>query len=260
VVDGLAAGFRGVLEGHRLADHGAGNFFWATADQDLSAVFDAEFAAARGAVAKQVSLELATPAGVQLVDAAGLPTTTTLDGHAVVALGSLYGGQQRSVWLTLRVPTGALTEVGLGALGLRYTTITGELAAASTTLSAVTVVADRDEAVAALDPSVWEQAVVQTRWGALKADVAERTQRGDQQGAKQLLSSYRQDVSTTNDAVGSAVVRQNMADVDALERELDANYEGADQASRRNLWSKGLVVSSQADRRSGASPLYRGSR
>ena len=55
-----------------------------------------------------------TPAsGVQVLDAGGYPLERSSDG-VVFYPGALFAGQSRKVWVTLRMPTHAASQMDIG--------------------------------------------------------------------------------------------------------------------------------------------------
>ena len=102
-----------------LADAGTGNFHFLADASGLDRILSAEFATARENVASGLRVAIEPASGVAVVDAAGYPLTR--DGSAVrFQPGDLFAGQERRIWVTLRVPAGAAGDVPLGRFALEY--------------------------------------------------------------------------------------------------------------------------------------------
>jgi hypothetical protein len=77
---------------------------------NLSEIFSSELATARETVASGVEVRFAPAPGVELVEAAGYPIERDGQGAYVLRPGTLFAGQDRRIWTTLRVPAGADSE------------------------------------------------------------------------------------------------------------------------------------------------------
>jgi len=233
-----------------LADAGTGNFHWARRGEDLTAVFADEFTTAADCVASSVEVELGLAPGVQLVDASGYAVAR--DGYrATFPVGSMYAGQERHFWVTLRVPAAGNEPIDLGASTVRFTTPEGRQVELASAVGSVAVEEDQRTWVASLDADAWGRAVVEEEYNELRAEVARQVQAGDQQGALRAIRSYRTRNRVLNDDVGSATVTDNLAELDALEADLNQQFQGANQASRQNVWAKGTRSSAYQQRRRG---------
>ncbi|MEQ1567563.1 MAG: VWA domain-containing protein [Myxococcota bacterium] len=227
----------------RMADLGTGNFYWATRGPELEQTLASELSTARESVATAVVVHVG--GGAQLVDAGGLP----VDGDRA-SLGSLFSGQRRTVWLTLSVPPDARSTFDLGAVTLDYLRPEGGAGHLVADLPSVAITTDARVAHAALGET-WERALVDDAFNSSRSSAAAAVQRGDREAAIASLRQYQQEAALANGWVGSTVVADNLRQVDQLVQEVEATFTGEEQASRRNLWSKGTRIDAYQKQRSG---------
>ncbi len=240
----------GLLQG--LADAGAGNFYWTTRGPELAAVLTDELDTARETVASSVELRYAAPGRVQLEDAAG---------YLVVGdrftVGSLYAGQTRRLWVTLRLAPGvAPGDVPMGAFEATWTTPEGDRRGHTASLGAVGVVREEAVALQAVDVPTWERGVVEEEFNHLRKKVSAAVQRRDEAGAKQELAAFKAQHEKLAAVTGSAKVAQQLDEVEALEREVNDNFAPAATDHSRNVWSKGVSTKAYQKRRAGQAKGY----
>ena len=82
-------------------------------------VFQQAFLDARASIVNNLKIEIPLIDGIDLVDAAGYPISRQ-KGQAVFYPGSMYAGQTRKLYLTLRVPTNRNRQFELGNLKVFY--------------------------------------------------------------------------------------------------------------------------------------------
>jgi Ca-activated chloride channel family protein len=233
-----------------LADAGTGNFYYLDQSRDLASVFAREFDAARGTVASALEIEIAPAPGVRVVDAAGYPLETR-GGAVWFAPGALFAGQERRIWVTLRVPEGA-GEQSLGKVTLRYER-EGQRESLELPDSFRVAWADRPADVAkSLSPEAWERSVAQESYGELEGRVADLVKSGRRDEAKGLVSEFRQRVGSMNATVNSAPVSKKLEEAKSLDAEIDDAFSGAGQADKQNRLSKSKLQSGKDARRAGA--------
>lgn len=102
-----------------LATAGTGAFYYLSKLSYLSEFLDNELSSTRETYAQGAELLFEPARGVSLIGAMGLPIERR-GGTQTVRLGSLYGSRTRTVWLTLRVPTGEIGMKELGSLSLAF--------------------------------------------------------------------------------------------------------------------------------------------
>ena len=234
---GIGLGFNEILMS-ALADAGTGNFHSLHAEGGLEGILAAEFDAARGTVASGLAVQLKPADGVAVVDAAGYPLERIGD-RVVFRPGGLFAGQQRKIWITLKVPAGtADVSQALGAVGLEFSREGQRQAIAPVALGTVVTTADEQTFVAALDKQTWEKSVVDGRFADIEKKLAAHVRAGDADAARQLLDAHSVQTAALNRVVGSAAVDAHLAEVDARRKALDDAFTGADQALKRNAFSK----------------------
>ena len=167
----------------------------------------------------------------------------------------MFAGQERKVWLTLRVPAEAAGSIALGGVELSFTEGGQRKALASEKALAVACVKDEKAALAAIDRSAWERSVVQEEWGEVQEQVARDVHEGKREEALQKLSAYRADYAGLNRMMQSAAVNSSLAESDALRRKVDDAFEGEDQYGKQNVFSKEQLSKGRAGRRIGSSKL-----
>jgi Ca-activated chloride channel homolog len=240
-----------------LASQGTGNFYWVADRSTLSDAFAAEFDAATETVATGLAARFHAGPGVALVSAGGLPIQHEDSPHARVNLGSLYAGQQRTLWLTVAVPTGSATDaLDLGEIRLSWRDLDGHTMASASNHHKVAVVASADQATASLRSGVWAQGVLDEVYTTLQNELASHVRSGDMTSAKDSIERYRTQVTALNDSVGSTAVTDNLTSLGALEAEIEEQFRGPDQHRKQNVWSKGQVQQSYTTKNAGSSKRY----
>lgn len=248
---GIGLGFNEVLMAG-LADAGTGNFHSLHDEGGLDAILAAEFDASRATVASGLAVELKPAAGVAVVDAAGYPMEH-IDGGVVFRPGALFAGQARRIWLTLRVPADQPADaVDLGAVGLRFAVDGAAQALPPAPLGAVAAVADEAAFVAGLDAQAWERSVVAGRFADIEKKLAVHVRNGEADAARALLDTHATQTAALNRVVGSVAVEQHLGEVAARRAALDDAFSGANQAHKRNRFSKMNLSSGWSSSRGGA--------
>jgi Ca-activated chloride channel family protein len=226
-----------------LADAGTGNFYWAGPNMALDQVFADEFRAARFRFASDTRLRGRLGEGVLLTGVSGYEVA-----QGSVGLGDLFAGQRRTLFVDVMVPD---TEgaVDLGALELSWTGVGGAPHHATVALGSVEVTAKPALVARSLDADVWEKAVVQEEYNAVRKLVSSALARGDRQQAQGALEDYRLRNAALNEVVGSTLVVDNLSEVEALEEQIQTG--AIDQQGVVDLATK-----SYQSRRSGQAYSY----
>jgi Ca-activated chloride channel family protein len=236
-----------------LADAGTGNYYYLADTAQLAEVFANEFAATRETVARAVAVEIAPAPGVEVVDAAGYPLERTA-GAVTFRPGTLFAGQERRIWVTLRLPDAEAGEQRLGTVQATYRHGDVERSLALPETPKVARVEDREAWVAGFDKASWERAVVEEDYGSLRVKVAGHVKSGRREEALEEIRAYEAMNRELNRDFDSAAVASNLEQVEKLEAEVKDAFVG-DEALRlqkQNVLSKTHQALSLDDRRTGA--------
>ncbi len=235
----------------KLADAGTGNYYFVEQTSGLAKVFANEFNASRNTVASAVSVTLAPGPRVEVVDVAGYPLERK-DGRVTFRPGTLFSGQERRVWVTYRVPTSSIAEFELGAITVDYRSGGERYAVALEDSAQVACVYNEESYFAGVDKEAWERSVVEESYGRLREVVARAVSEGRRDEAKAEINAYRQQQERMNEKLKSTLVEQNLVEVEELEAQVDDSFQGADQALKRNRFSKTNQADALKMRRSGS--------
>jgi Ca-activated chloride channel family protein len=243
---GLGDGFNESLM-TSLADAGAGNFYYVRHAGELAGVFEDEFASASQTVASALQVVIEPRPGVQVVDAAGYPLEHA-GGRVSFRPGTLFGGQERRIWVTLRAPTAQAGSIPLAAVRLTYRS-DGELYERSfAETPTLACLADEAEAEASVDVGAWARSVVVDETNALKQKVSSYLQAGRADEARRELDAFVQEKKRENAVRQQAPVTESIAEAEEL---YDA-VQSAASPSARNRLSKELSAEGYDGRRVGA--------
>jgi Ca-activated chloride channel family protein len=236
----------------QLADAGTGNFYFLENAVDLAEIFRAEFASARETVATGLALAIQPATGVQVLDAAGYPLERTASGAVTLRPGSLFVGQERRIWVTLRVPVSDAGERPLGGFSASFTR---DGQAEHVTLAgtpAVQCVADAQAAYSSVSPDDWARAVAVEEVNALRREAASDIKAGKQEAAVARIRRYQADTAAQNAYVGSPLVAGKLAELDDLAKDVQASVAALPPAKERaakKLQAKGLAESRAGSRK-----------
>jgi Ca-activated chloride channel family protein len=236
----------------RLADAGTGNFYYVPHVEVLAGIFAEEFESARETVASALEIRIDTPSGVAVLDAAGYPLETRPE-YVVVRPGSLYSGQKRSLWVTLRVPARHEGETVLGRVRLLYSTLDGERHEARLAqFPAIAAVVDQSVFVASLDKDAVETHHVEETVNRLRQSVSSLVSSGNYAAAKEKLDDV--DFLELESLGYKAEETESYRAVEELKKAVDraAAAPAAVQAEVRNQLGKSLYEAGTDGRRKGA--------
>jgi Ca-activated chloride channel family protein len=247
---GIGAGFNEFLMS-QIADAGTGNFHYLADSSSLASIFERELSSTRSTVASALRVNIAPESGVTVVDAAGYPLENDKDGTSF-QVGSLYSGQERRVWVTLKVPAGEEAEIALGKLELAYVEAGAQKLLAPRHALTVKRVKDETTALASIDKSAWERGVAQEEWGRVQQEVARAVHEGQREQAVSALQGYRAKQAAINSVVGSAAVSSTLAETEAVERQVADAFAGENQLGKQNAFSKQNLAEGRGKRRVGS--------
>lgn len=236
-----------------MADAGTGNYYYLSDTRRLAEVFADEFEATRETVARAVAVEIEPGPGIEVVDAAGYPLERAA-GAVTFRPGTLFAGQERRIWVTLKVPDGETGEKPLGTFRATYRHGGAERALALPEAFQVACVEDRDAWVAGFDRGSWERSVVEEDYNSLRQKVAGFVKSGRRSEALEEIREYQERFRAMNVDFGSAAVATNLEQVETLETEVEDAFVGDEalQLQKQNFLSKEQQALSLDARRQGA--------
>ncbi len=236
-----------------LADAGTGNYYYLAESVQLAEVFAAEFDATRETVARAVAVTIEPAPGVEVVEAAGYPLETTGDGVTFYP-GTLFAGQERRLWVTLRLPNAEPGEIALGTFRAVYDHDRRRRTLELPAPPRIACVGDRDAWLAGFDRDAWSRAVVEEDYGELRQRVAGYVKAGRREEALKEIRLYETRNQVMNERLASDDVASNLEEVKKLEADVNEAFRGRQdlQAAKQNRLSKAQQAASVDDRRAGA--------
>jgi Ca-activated chloride channel family protein len=235
----------------KLADAGTGNYHYLADGSNLSRVFADELTTGRSTVASNVEVRVRPMEGVDVLDIAGYPLERTADGSLVFRPGTMFAGQERRVWVTMRVCPSHEGTVSLMRWSASWSADEGRGGAESSEPLAVAAVRDETRYWSSVDKEAWGRAQTTEGWNAVKAKVSESVKAGRKDEAKATLESYRASTADANVHVAAPSVTAHLEAVIQFEAEVDAAFDGDDQAEKQNVLSKKASEEAYKGRRVG---------
>jgi Ca-activated chloride channel family protein len=240
-----------------LADAGTGNFYYVRDGSDLGDVFAGEFDSARETVASAVAVEIELAPGVELLDAAGYPVER-VGRTARFRPGTLFAGQERRIWLSMRAPTNRVGDLSLGDFRMTYRQPAAAPGSAPEIVridDAVEMACVQDEKayVASLDEGLVLRNLAEEKLSHLKQRVAASVRAGDYADAEEQIESFKQENAKPLRLLGHAPKDTDAyREADALAVEVKEAFAAPQAPAARNVLSKKLSASGQDGRRQGA--------
>jgi Ca-activated chloride channel family protein len=233
-----------------VADAGTGNFYYLSNLQALAGVFSDEFASARETVASSLVVSMTPAQGVRLESAAGYPLERT-KGATFFHPGNLFAGQERRIWLTLRVPTASTGDFGLPPIQISYVDGKGAKHRISLDeLPRVACVAGEDDYYASFEAGVYKRGFVAESVGALKEKVAAQLKNGRREDAVAELEEYRRNTELEQMRALGYIDGDALASVTELQDTVNAP--AAAEPEVQNQLGKQLLEAGRDQRRSGS--------
>ncbi len=235
----------------RIADRGAGFYYYLENPAAFAEVFQREFRATQSARVTGIAVRFDLPAGVRLADASGYPVTAS-GGSAVFHPGSLRPGQSRRLFLTLQLPTDEERTIDLGRIAARYS---HDGTVHETVLEnplTVACVGDEARVLSSIDRPRWEQKVLAEDYNRLKQEVAADISAGSREEAMKRIDTYESEQRALNSMVRSPEVSRNLEkDVSELKQRVDETFRGAPAAvmEKQKSSAKSLQYEGYSNRR-----------
>lgn len=194
---GIGYDFNGNLM-QRLAERGGGFYAYLNAPERLAEVLRLELAQARGAVARNVTLELELAGGAELVQVAGREHVRV--GNTVkIPLQDFAPGQSAQAFLELKLPAGTTALTATAKLTY-FDAVTGAAQASENTRLAANTVDDAATAEASKDEKVAAECI-RAAGSTKMVAAAEAFERGDRGTASALLENARSLFAMSGDAL-----------------------------------------------------------
>ena len=167
-----------------VADHGGGNYYFVGKSSELAGVLNGELGQMMATVARQATLEITLPDGVEVQEVYGYAWQA--EGPTVIVrLGDVFAGQSRNVLWKLRVPA-QVGDRALGELALRYQDLVADARRASKATPSVTVTGDGDLVAKSGDKEVAAR-VAEIELATSMNKAAELMQQGRYEDARKTL-------------------------------------------------------------------------
>ncbi len=237
-----------------VADAGTGNYYYVDDVERLAQVSADELGATRETVASAVTVAVDAGPGIQVIDAAGYPLEQ-IDGKTVFRPGSLFAGQQRRIWVTLKVPNGNLGDRPLGSFTASYKDrgVTHVLEFGDPPV--VACVSDEHRYHESFDKETWARGAAEEDYGRLQERVAKHVQAGRREDALREIGSYRVHNEQLNKRMRQVEIKKKLEHLVRFQSEVEDAFEGADQAEKQNLLSKSNQAAGRDGRRAGSKRL-----
>ncbi len=210
----------------RIADQGAGAYYYLENPAAFAETFQREFLAVKSTAAAGISLSLTLPPGVSIVEASGYPVTMSGE-TALFHPGSLRFGLTRRIFLTLQVPTSEEARFALDRITARYRHDGEVHEVFMENAFTIACVDDEGRVLSSIDRTLWERQVLNDDYNRLKQEVAAEISAGRADAAHQRISAYKGRQSALNGHLNSPNVAHNLeTDVKDLERRVDETFQG----------------------------------
>jgi Ca-activated chloride channel family protein len=235
-----------------LADAGTGNYYYIQSGSDLAKIFSDEFETARESVARGLAVVIRPAEGVEVVDAAGYPLERGGEGETVFRPGTLFAGQDRRIWVTLRTRWGTEGTRELGRFALDYTEGEDRKSLRFSEAPRIAAVVDQDSFYAAVDEESWSRSVIVDQYNDLRRKVAAEMKAGDAAAASKRIEAFRDKTERMNQQIQSPGVAAQLEELEGLEAEVDDQLTGKKvmtPAQLKQLRSLGYIHGRVGDRK-----------
>ena len=226
---GVGVDFNEVLM-TRIADQGAGNYYYLENPAAFADVFQKEFYATRNTAVTGVSVRVPLESGISLVHASGYPITLE-NRHAVFHPGNLRADQTRKIFLTFRIPSDTRGSFEIEGIEVRYFHNGTSFTTTLPETFQIACIKDPKRVLLSIDKSVWSDQVIYEDYNRLKQEVAGDIKAGKKARALDRIDKYRQEKKVLNATVASEAVAENLdEDVKELEQRVKGTFQGSPSA------------------------------
>jgi Ca-activated chloride channel family protein len=234
-----------------LADAGTGNYYYLEDANELASVFGAEFETARETVASSVAVTVEPGDGIAVIDAAGYPLERS-GRAATFRPGTLFSGQERHVWVTLRVPTNAEARREIGSVRVQYQDRGERHQLTLADFPEIACVREKERFFANLDADAWAKSVVVEEYNELRQTVAGMVKAGYEEKALAEIQRFKDRNRAMNEVVASPSVATQLEAAADLESDVAGAFRGPGKKEKQNLLGKSLHSQGTLDRREGS--------
>ena len=235
----------------KIADRGAGNYYYLDQPAAFAEVFQKEFYLSRNAVATGITVFVPLASGVQLVNASGYPLNHNANGVRFHT-GSLGSGQTRRLFLTFQVPTGTVGQYEIGAPEVTYRYSGEDYKVGLEGPYMIACVADEAQVISSIDRTSWQDKVLHEDFNRLRQEVAADIKTGKKERAISRIDTYYRRQTRINAGVQSEVVKRNLEqDVRELRDKVDDTFAGEPAAvqQKQKTTAKSLQYKGYSGRR-----------
>jgi Ca-activated chloride channel family protein len=223
-----------------LADAGTGNYYYIESGADLAKIFSDEFETARESVARGLAVVIRPADGVEVVDAAGYPLERRAEGETIFRPGTLFAGQDRRIWVTLRTGWNSEGTRELGRFGLDYSEGEKRKSLRFSESPRIATVVDEKAFYASVDPESWSRSVIVDQYNDLRRKVSRELKKGDAAAAKLHVEAFRDKTERMNARIQSPAVAAQLEELVEIESDVD------DQLSGKRTLSPGEIKQMQS--------------
>ena len=213
-----------------IADKGTGNYYYLENPQAFAEVFQKELYLSSTAVATSLSVHVPVQNGVMLIDASGYPVELQ-NGHAVFYPGDMRSGQNRHLFLRLKVPTRKKAQFEIGQIKVRYQYNEHQFETETDKSFQIACVKSKQAVFSSISKTKWEDKVLKEDYNRLKQEVSADVKAGRKKRALKRIQKYYEEQESVNAVVGSGKVAQNLdKDLNRLRSVVKDTFKGAPAA------------------------------
>jgi Ca-activated chloride channel family protein len=214
-----------------IAEAGRGNYHYVKSASDLDKTIAGELASVQATVATNVELRLTTSCGAQLAAVHGYESHK--DGDAtVVPMPDLFGGDDRKLLVSLRVPDATLGETRALHAELVYRDTAGGATHREPIDLGVQLTDDRDAAIASVDQGVMAE-VFKLEAAESMRQAAQEYEHGNAGSAAAIIATTQHHIEAKQAAykLKPAAAAEALGDLDEMDKDTKAYAPGTAQAT-----------------------------